>query len=168
MKEEIINTQSTSNQAQNRSQRTAQIIIFFLLFAGIGLLILAILSTIELVQLRLFGHETDGIVIRQDIDQESVERYDDGNEYTEDIESYHAIVSYNTSRGTFTIRSYDDGTNEPLYPTNSRVTVVYLPRQPENARILQEISGFRGIFGPLMLLVFGLVLIGTSRIISYF
>ena len=122
----------------------------------------------NLIQLRVFGNETNGHVIDQEIVDEQVERYKDGNEYTEDIESYYAIVSFETSRGTFTIESYDSGTNEPLYPTGSQVTVVYLPSQPEKARIQQEISGFRGVFGPLMLVVFGAILVGTSRMLKKF
>lgn len=160
--------QLVGNQVHNRSKKISRIIMFCLLFGGIGLLILGILATIELVQLRVWGRETDGYVIRQEIKQEQVERYDDGEEYTEDIDSYYAVVSFSTSRGSFTITSWDSGTNAPLYPTNSQVTVVYRPGHPEDARIQQEISGFRGIFGPLMLFVFGAALIGTSRAVKLF
>jgi hypothetical protein len=152
--------------AHNRSEKTGRIIILCLLFAGIGLLTLAVLSSIELVQLHAFGQETNGHVIRQEIEEEEVERYEDGKEYTEDIESYYAVVSYTTNQGRFTIRSYDSGTNAPLYPTGSQVTVMYPPGQPEKARIQQEISGFRGIFGPLMLAVFGAALVGTSKLLK--
>ena len=152
--------------AHNRSEKTGRIIILFLLFAGIGLLALAVLSSIELVRLHAFGQEVNGHVIRQEIEEEEVERYEDGKEYTEDIESYYAVVSFTINEGRFTIRSYDSGTNAPLYPTGSQVTVVYPPGQPEKARIQGEISGFRGIFGPLMLIVFGSALIGTSRLLK--
>jgi len=37
----------------------------------------AILVEVELVQLRFFGHETVGYVIRQEIVEESIERYED-------------------------------------------------------------------------------------------
>jgi hypothetical protein len=159
--------QSTVNQAQNRPDRTFRIITIGLLCLGIFFLVLAVQSTFELLQLRLFGVEASGIVVRQEIEEQSVERYEDGKEYKEYFDSYHAVVSFRTSQGTFTIRSYDGGRNAPLYPTESQVTVVYPPRNPEKARIQQEISGFHGIFGPLILIVFGAVLVGASRLMTY-
>jgi hypothetical protein len=43
---------------------------------------------------------------------------------------------------------------------------VYPGSSPDKARIQQEITGFRGIFGPLLLTVFGGVLIGTSQLMK--
>ena len=153
---------------QNQPQNTARIVMLCLFWGGIGLLLLALLSSINLVQLRVFGVEASGQVVSQDIQEESIERYEDGREYDEDIESYYAVVSFTTGQGTFTITSWDSGTNTALYPTGSQVTVVYPPGQPEKARLQQEISGFRGLFGPLMLVVFGGALIGTSRLLIKF
>ncbi len=160
-------TQLAHNHPDTRSDRSARIVSFGLLCLGSLFLILAVLSTIELLELQIFGVETNGYVIRQEIEQARVERYEDGKEFTVDVESYHAIVAFTTSQGDFTIQSYDGGTNAPLYPTESKVTVVYSPRNPEKARIQQEISGFRGIFGPLMLIFFGAVLVGFSRLLTF-
>ena len=52
------------------SGKTARIILMCVLCAGILFLLLAVQSTIELVQLRVFGHETRGRVIRHDIREE--------------------------------------------------------------------------------------------------
>jgi hypothetical protein len=139
-----------------------------LFWGGIGLLSLALLSSINLVQLRVLGVEASGQVVSQEIREESIERFEDGREYDEDIESYYAVVSFTTGKGTFTITSWDSGTNTALYPTGSQVTVVYPPGQPEKARLQPEISGFRGLFGPLMLVVFGGALIGTSWLLKRF
>jgi len=154
--------------APKQPQKTARIVMLCLLWGGIGLLLLALLSSINLVQLRLLGIETSGQVISQEIREESIERYDDGREYTEDIERYYAVVSFTTGEDTFSITSWDSGTNTALYPTGSQVTVVYPPGQPEKGRLQQEIIGFRGLFGPLMLVVFGGALIGTSRLLKKF
>lgn len=121
------------NPTKDRPDRTFRIITMGLLCLGTFFLVLAVQSTYDLLQLHLFGVETNGTVIRQEVAEESVERYDDGREYTEDIESYYAIVSFRTSQGAFTIRSYASGTNAPLYPTESRVRVVYPPRRPEKS-----------------------------------
>ena len=154
-------------QERKQSDRTFRIITFALLFLGLLFLILAVQSTYDLLQLRLFGVEANGIVIRQEIEKVSVDRYEDGVEYTEDVQSYHAIVSFRTSQGTFTTRSWDGGANKPLYPTESQMMVVYPPRDPEKARIQQEITGFSGVFGPLMLIVFGAILVGFSRLLVF-
>ena len=159
---------STHDPREDQPGKTAEIVVFGLLLGGIGLLILGLWATLNLVNLRFFGLDTEGYVIQQDIRQEEVERYEDGVEFKEEIESYYAVVSFTTSTGTHTITSWDSGTNAPLYPTNSKVTVVYPRGQPEGGRIQNEISGFRGIFGPLMLFTFGGALIGTSRMIRKF
>jgi hypothetical protein len=158
--------QLAHNRPDTRSERSARFVSLGLLCLGGLFLILAVLSTIELLELQLFGVETTGYVIRQEIEQTSVERYEDGTEYTEYVDSHHAIVFFETSQGDFTIRSYHSGTNAPLYPTESQLTVVYPPRNPQKARIQQEISGFHGLFGPFMLVFFGVALVGFSRLLN--
>ena len=148
------------SQTAQHSDKTAGIVFLCVLCAGVLLLLIAVQATIELVQLRLFGHETSGRIIRQDIRKETVTRHVNKQDVREEIDSYYAVVSFTTDEGTFSITSYDSGTNAPLYPTDSSVTVVYRPGNPERARLQQEIIGFRGIFGPLMLIGFGIVCTG--------
>ena len=93
-----------------------------------------------------------------------VRRRAQGRDVTEEVEGYYAVVSFTIDEGTFTINSYDCGVNAPLYPTDSPVTVVYRPGNPEGARIQQEIGGFREIFGPLILTVFGIVCTGFGGV----
>lgn len=157
-------SQPAQHPAPWSSEKTARIIFLCLLCAGILLLLLAVQATIELVQLRLFGHETRGRVIRQDIREETVTSRVNRQDVREEIESYYAVISFTIDEGTFSITSWDSGTNAPLYPTDSSVTVVYRPGDPERARLQQEIRGFRGIFGPLMLTVFGIVLTGFGSV----
>jgi len=155
------------NQAHKPSGKIGRIIVFCLLWVGISLLILAVLATIELVQLHVYGIETSGQVTHQEIVKEKITKRVNGRDTRVEIDRYNAIVSFTIDEGTFTISSYDGGTNAPLYPTGTQLTVVYRPSHPEKARIKREMSGFRGIFGPLMLVFFGIALIGTSRLVKF-
>ncbi len=155
------------SQTQKSSKKTGRIVVFCLLWGGIGLLLLAVLSAKDLVQISIYGHETSGQVIDQEIVKEKITTRANGKDIRVDVDRYDAIVSFTIEEGTFTISSYDGGRNAPLYPTGSQVTVVYRPEHPEKARIQKEISGFRGIFEPLMLVVFGAALIGTSKLVKF-
>jgi hypothetical protein len=58
-------------------------------------------------------------------------------------------------------------TSERIYPTDSSVTVVYRPGHPEEARLQQEISRFSGLFGPLLLVIFGTVFTGMGVLLMH-
>lgn len=160
-------SQSAQHRAHDSSGKTARIITICILCVGILLLLLAIQTAVRLVQLHVFGHETRGRVVRQDIRTEKITRRVNRRDVGVEIEAYYAIVSFTTDEGTFTISSYQGGDGEPIYPTDSSVTVVYRPGHPEEGRIQQEISGFSGLFGPLLLVVFGTVFTGMGVVLMY-
>ena len=107
--------QPSDDQAEpTHTGRTSHIIIIVLLCAGIGLLGLALLSTIRLLQLRVWGESTNGQVVDQETMRERIEKVDDGRKYSENVERYYAVVSFQTDEGAFNIKSYLAGTNAPL------------------------------------------------------
>jgi len=79
-------SQSAQHPAPWYSERTARIIFLCVLCAGILLLLEVVQSTRELVQLRVFGHETRGRVIRQDVREERVTRRVQRKDVTEKVE----------------------------------------------------------------------------------
>jgi hypothetical protein len=156
------------HKTKNNANKKARVIIFLLFWGGIGLLCLAVLATIELVQLHAFGTETTGTVIRQDIVKEKVTKHINGRDRRIEEDRWDAIVSFSVENDTFTIRSWDGGSDGPLYPTGSELTVVYHSRNPQKGRIKREMSGIRGVFGPMILIIFGTALIGTSKLLKKF
>ena len=160
-------TTTAFNQTRKPADKKARFFIFILFWGGIGLECLAVLATIELVQLHANGIETTGTVIRQEIVKEKVTKHINGRDTRVEEDRYDAIVLFTAEEDTFTIRSWDGGSEGPKYPTGTELTVVYCLRNPEKGRIQQEMSGFRGVFGPLMLIIFGAALIGTSKLLKF-
>lgn len=103
--------------------------------------------------LLIFGHEVTGEVIRQ---EQRWKRDDNGE--AEKL-YYRAVVLIRTDDGYSEILAKIPKTS-PVYPTGSKVTVLYLPGHPWKAYIEQEIKSNRGVI--IFLLFFGSIILSVA------
>ncbi len=144
-------------------------VIVFLSIGLLGcfLLFISVKITINNISLTFFGKEVEGFVVRQETRMEDVVvGYDKGKERKAKRRCYYAIVAFETERErTVEFKSMGAGVEKALYPTESAVTVRYLPAHPENARIASEISW---LFGPLLTAFIGAACIGVALLAIFF
>lgn len=158
-------------QQTNRNQVKVscgyRIFMFFFFWGGVVLLFMSVISAIRLGRLLLGGQETIGKVVDQKIIKMTTTERRNGRDYRVEYDRYEAIISFTVDGDSFTIESSNAGRDEPLYVNGSQLPVVYYPSHPEKGRLKKEISGFRGIFEPLMLLVFGFIFVGVNRLFKF-
>lgn len=153
---------------KNSSGRVPKFFVLLMGLFGVVMLLVSIGITITNISLALFGRETTGHVTRQEQKWENVvvgyER--SGGKLTEKKAKrpcYYAIVVFETQKeDSFEIESMECGLEQPLYPTGSTVTMIYLPNHPEDAQIVSEMSW---VFGPGIAALFGIVCIGAALFI---
>ncbi len=153
--------------------RFAKVVLVLMGFFGALLIAVAIGTAIRDSALLLFGQETIGAVIRQQKEWRRVEvkpavRDSSGRTIKsavyEDKLFYDAVIEIEVKEETFEIIAMKSET-QPIYSTGSELEVLYFPGQPENGQIKREIKSWGSILGPILLGIFGLVLLGAVVVI---
>ncbi len=140
----------------------------FALMAFFGFLLVGIAITITLhnFSLLLFGHETIGVVIRQQEEWKQVEvkaKTRTRSAVHENRLFYYAIVEIEVGEEPYEIMAQSANTT-PIYPTGSEIDVLYFSKNPGTGKIKREAKSPWGAF---FLVIFGFVLIGAACTVMF-
>lgn len=151
-------TESYQRNELNNVTKGVLVIVAFFGFLIVGIAIDAALHNVSLL---LFGHNTYGIVSRQEEEWKDVEvkpKTKIRSAVHEKQLFYYAIVEIKVDEGIYEIMAQIAGT-APRYPTGSEVEVLYFSRSPAEGKIKREVES---PWGEFFLAIIGFVFIGGA------